>query len=87
MRRRIPLDRSEEYARLWSAVRDVAERMGARAWVFESAHVAGYFTEFVEWKSLATGLLVDRAETSAALDALNAVFIAEEAAVWSEAQI
>ncbi|HUP88490.1 MAG TPA: hypothetical protein VM100_04035 [Longimicrobiales bacterium] len=86
-RRRVPLEMKEEYARLWSAVRAVAEKLSARAWIFESAHVGGFYTEFVEWKSLPSDLLIDRAEASSALDDLNTIFIAEEAAVWSEAQI
>jgi hypothetical protein len=78
-RRRIPLDHSEDFARLWEAVRDAAKDVGANAWIFESAHVAGYFTEFVEWK----GDSVNPAE--AQLDELDSEFPPEESSVWTEA--
>ena len=80
-RRRIPLDRSEEYALLWNAVRDAAVTVKANAWIFESAHVAGYFTEFVEWKGDA------EIPISSVLDELDSEFPPEECSVWIEASI
>lgn len=85
VRRRIPLDRAEEYVRLWNGVRDACAAASANAWIFESAHVAGYYTEFVEWKGEVS--FVERGSVADALDELNAVFIAEEAAIWTEAMI
>lgn len=87
-RRRIPLDQSEEYATLWHAVQDAAAIVSARAWIFESEHVAGYYTEFVEWKQDdAAPMLVDVGAVSEALARIESAFISEEAAIWSEARI
>jgi len=64
-------------------VRSAANAAAANAWIFESAHVAGYFTEFIEWKG--SEELIARGPVADALTELDGIFIAEEAALWTEA--
>ena len=80
-RRRIPLDRSEAYAHCWHAVAAAATNHSAKAWVFESAHVAGFFTEFIEWQGGPEVPVVYE------LDELDSDFPPEECSVWTEATI
>ena len=81
-RRRIPLDRTEDYAALWSAVRDAAEAVGVHAWRFRAKDRDDIYMEFLEASDpepLAdTGL-------GAARDALDRAFVPERSDEWEEA--
>ncbi len=47
-RRTIALDRIEEYLALWAVVRDAAESLDCRAWLFRAARRDDHFLEFLE---------------------------------------
>ena len=49
IRRLVPPDRYEEYARLWLALHDAATSKGAHAWNFMSADTPNVFLEFLEF--------------------------------------
>jgi len=85
--RRIPLDRADEYARLWVAVRTCAEAAGARAWMFTSERAGDRFIEFIEWQSEPLQTVPARPEVMAARAELDAAFRSEESDTWIEAKI
>ena len=86
-RRRIPLDRTEDYARLWHNLRRLVENAGARAWLFRAHDVADHFIEFVEWQSDETHLLSERQDIAEALATLAAAFLPRESGTWIETKI
>lgn len=86
-RRRIPLDRFDDYARLWNAVRTAAASTMARAWIFEAERSGDRFIEFVEWQAAEDSSLTENAEVAAALDELNAAFHPEDSETWLETKI
>jgi hypothetical protein len=49
IRRHVPTDAHEEYARLWLALHDAATERGAHAWNFMSADTPDVFLEFLEF--------------------------------------
>lgn len=86
-KRRVPLDRAEEYAALWHALRQAAAQLDARAWLFRAQPGSDYFVEFIEWQSDRAHSVFDQADVSAAFAALNAAFPFEESDTWLEARI
>jgi hypothetical protein len=86
-RRRIPLDRFDEYTRLWNDVRTGATNAGARAWVFEAERSGDRFIEFIEWQAREGDDIAADPNVGPALDALNAVFPVEDSDTWLEAKI
>ena len=86
-RRRIPLDRFEEYSVLWSAVRAAATASDARAWVFEAEHSGDRFIEFIEWRQNDEVSVLDDTDVIAALADLNDAFHTEDSETWLETKI
>lgn len=86
-RRRIPLDRFEEYSALWSVLRTAVQATDARAWVFEAEHSGGRYIEFIEWKQNDEVSVLDDADVIAALADLNDVFHTEDSETWLETKI
>lgn len=81
--RRVGGDRAAAYREAWERFRDAAAALGARAWLFRSADVAGRFLEFLEWDAAGADPAGDprlRAER-AALDDLGA----GQDELWDEA--
>ncbi len=81
-RRRIPLDRTEDYAALWSAVRDAAEALGIHAWRFQARDRDDIYMEFLE--SAGPGPLADPG-LGAAREALDRALVPEHSDEWEEA--
>lgn len=52
-RRQVAGDRVADYLDAWSRFRDSTVGLGAHAWLFRSADVAGRFLEFLEWDGAA----------------------------------
>jgi orotate phosphoribosyltransferase len=48
-RRRVPLDRFEDYDKAWAHLRDAAAESGGRAWRFRASELEDQFLEFLEW--------------------------------------
>jgi orotate phosphoribosyltransferase len=48
-RRRVPLDRFEDYDEAWERLRDAASQSGGRAWRFRASELEDQFLEFLEW--------------------------------------
>lgn len=82
-RRRVPLDRIEQYGALWRAAHTCATRLGARAWLFQSQKVAGLFTEFLEHDD--EQQLDDDSSLVSCLHSLHETFPAEESSTWIQA--
>jgi len=80
-RRRIPPEGSERHAGHWRTIVAAAKRVEANAWIFESGHVAGYFTEFIEWKG------THEMPVILEVDELDKVFPPEECSIWTETTI
>jgi hypothetical protein len=86
-RRRIPLDRFDDYTQLWNAVRGAATSAGARAWIFEAERSGDRFIEFIEWQSIEGDDIAAQRGMASALDALNSAFPTEDSDTWLEAKI
>ncbi|MBX6365699.1 MAG: hypothetical protein IRZ00_17770 [Gemmatimonadetes bacterium] len=82
-RRRVAGDRTGDYREAWERFRDAAAGLGARAWLFRSADVAGRFLEFLEWDAATADPAGDPRVRAAraALDDLGA----GEDELWDEA--
>jgi hypothetical protein len=83
----VSADAVQSYAPLWRQLRDSAEQLGARAWVFSAIDNDYYFTEFIEWQSAADDLVIDRSPLAAARLQLNATFPYEDSETWKEARL
>jgi hypothetical protein len=83
-RRRVALDRVDEYLFAWLAAGAAAGRAGARAWLFRGSDHEDQFMEFVEWDDAASDPLADDdvAAALAQLAAFGAVIASDE---WEEA--
>lgn len=84
IRRRIPLDRLDEYLAGWERLRAAATSAGGRAWLFRGAGREDHYLEFLESGDL--DALLERDEIGAAREALNVVFGEGAVEVWVEAQ-
>lgn len=85
--RSIPLDRAEDYARLWREVRHQVSHAGGRAWMFRALNAGHRFVEFVEWQSDEEHPLIGRPDIAMTLDALDEAFPAKDSETWIEAKI
>ncbi len=81
--RTVPLDREDDYWRLWTVARAAMAEAGGRAWLFRSAGRVDRFLEFFEDPADA-GLVRSDAVAAARAD-LHDSFPADSQDEWTEA--
>ncbi|HEX7050914.1 MAG TPA: hypothetical protein VF188_11970 [Longimicrobiales bacterium] len=82
-RRRVPLDRIDEYLERWARLRRAAEDGGGHGWLFRAAGREDQHVEFLE--SSDVGRLLEREAVAAALQALDDAFGEGQTEEWEEA--
>lgn len=83
-RRKVALDRADDYLIAWETVRHAVELAGGRAWIFRGAAHEDQFMEFIEWSDGAAAPPEDETvvTTRAQLDTFAAAGVTEE---WEDA--
>jgi hypothetical protein len=85
-RRRIPLDRQDEYLAGWRDVRVAVLSAGGRAWIFRGAGHQDQFMEFIEWSDGPDSApLPARAEVADARETVDTTFGSGLVEEWEEA--
>jgi hypothetical protein len=85
-RRRIPLDRQDEYLAGWRDVRVAVLSNGGRAWIFRGADRQDQFMEFIEWSAVAgSEPLLECAEVASARETVDNSFGSGLVDEWEEA--
>lgn len=84
-RRTVPLDRADEYFRLWKELVAAVTERGGRAWIFGAAARDDHFLEFVE--SSGSAPLFEEEYVAERLVVLRERFAPMEEEEWLEATL